>query len=133
MEDQQFDNFTKSLITGLSRRSMLKRLIGGTVGAALASFGLAGFTNAGSTAAQRCSHRRLWEACGPGCICHGTDDGKYVCVQAPSDDACTGFQPCDTSTDPFSCPPGYVCAVSSPCLGGPEEVCLPLCSAGRPT
>ncbi len=139
MDGQKFDDITRALATGTSRRKMLKGL---TAGALAAAFGLRrGVT---TMAAPTC--RSLGEACKPGPT--GTEEGtccsgqnlfcqKVAETGADRCECATGFVRCNGQCVSISCPGGgqlNTITCGCDCPTGTElcdENCLQLCPTGQ--
>jgi hypothetical protein len=154
MDKQQFDQFTRLVATGLTRRRMLSALLTSAVAAVRlgqsASAGAAKRTGARCTQHRQCTSglcevttgtcvaqcELVNSPCGNGCMCQpvGTGFSGNACLAVPESLDCTGYAPCtwnDRARNPFdqlSCGQrgGDICSVTGLC-SGPEEVCLSLC------
>ena len=108
MDGRKFDDYTKALATGVSRRQVIKGLAGGALGAAVAA--VFGSRSDADAACRRIRHP-----------CEGTQEccTGLVCVEA-------AFE----GKSERCCPPGQVacgtgcCAAGQCCQQGNQEVCL---------
>ena len=123
MDQHRFDNLTRLIGSGVSRRSILRGFLGVGGGAVLSSFAV------GETGAAPKCNQRGWTPCGSDC-CH--DKNEECCTHSSGAQYCykPGFACCDDShCIPELC---QVCAADGSCDAGctDAQVCCP--SADHP-
>jgi len=114
---KQFDDLSKALARGLSRRQALQRMVGGVVAAAVALV-LPGRTFAGGT--SDCAHF---------CDAVFGDDTPEAdaCIADArhGTGACYEFGPRSTACEFVQCPPGEVCVSFNTNYGPGTGTCIP--------
>src|SRR3954447_26137414 len=117
MDGRRFDDLTKSLAVGASRRRFVRGLVGGVAGAFAAAFGR-GASAAPSACSVYCADqpgprkaacKQACRACGsdPSQVCHNFDTGEFACC--PEGQGCFAGVCCESPDQVCFGPNGAVC------------------------
>jgi len=138
MDDRSFDDLTRAISQGTSRRAMLKGVIGGSLAALLAAIGLDDADAQELDADARCGrcrrikNRRRRRRCSSRCR-RGGGGGGTAATPGPTSTTVNGFLVGASCATTSQCNAGLVCyqqtcrACSGACAGSAPETC---CAVG---